>query len=304
MMGYGACNVNDPGMSNSFEPGTLQVSSTSVDVKGYPVLAWDSPGLLDGSNKDDEYLQSMFEKCKDVQVFFYCVEMTSVRFTDQDKKAIKLLTEKFSPQFWKRAIVVLTKANMIPSAKGKKYHQELYESFVKNFRELLTGEGVPSDITKGVQFVAAGIFQEDNESKRFIWYASEKTTAKDDEKVDFLPELWAACFEVTSGKNRESFFKGRTQKALTADEAEEAAAKEKREAEERLKKLEEEQKAEQTKVMIERQRQERMRRKQQRQIQRMNRRIEGENRRRAEEEREREIYRYESRGSDDSCIIV
>ena len=167
----------------------------SDSTMGYPVLALDS---LDGSKKDDEYPQSMFEKC---QVFFYCVEMTTVRFTDQDKSEIELLTEKFGAHFWERAVVVM----ILKCTKVSSKEEYLCERFTRIFRGFLAmflaREGVSRDIAKGIHFhqlLSAGIFQEDNESERFISYASDTATAKDDVK-DFLPELWAACSEVTSG---------------------------------------------------------------------------------------------------------
>ena len=102
LVGREACNVNDPGISASFAPGTLEVSSTSIDIKGSPVLAWDSPGLQDGLGKDAQYLQSMYEKCKDVDVVLYCIDMTTSRLTDSDKEDIRGLTQKFGFEFWKK----------------------------------------------------------------------------------------------------------------------------------------------------------------------------------------------------------
>ena len=237
LVGTPVCKVNDPGTSTadpaaSFAPGTLEVSNTSINVKGAPVLAWDSPGLQDGTGNEDQYLQSMCEKCKDVDVVFYCMEMTTARLIDQDKKAAKALTQTFGPEFWKKTVLVLTKANNIAHKKEKDYHKELYDRFVKSFAEILTGEGVPNDITQNIQCVAAGFFDENDkdEKERFIWYASNKTNTQQNEKVDFLPELWAACFEVLTGKSRKEFVvSSRTRRVMTAAEEEEAAAKEKRE---------------------------------------------------------------------------
>ena len=237
LVGTPTCKVNDPGTSTtdpaaSFAPGTLEVSNISINVKGAPVLAWDSPGLQDGTGNEDQYLQSMCEKCKDVDVVFYCMEMTTARLIDQDKKAAKALTQTFGPEFWKKTVLVLTKANNIAHKKEKDYHKELYDRFVKSFAEILTGEGVPNDITQNIQCVAAGFFDENDkdEKERFIWYASNKTNTQQNEKVDFLPELWAACFEVLTGKSRKEFVvSSRTRRVMTAAEEEEAAAKEKRE---------------------------------------------------------------------------
>ena len=101
---------------------------------------------------------------------------------------------------------------------GKQYHENLYNAFVKNITEILVNEGVPSSIANQIHCVAAGLCDEE-EKERFIWYASNKTNTKNDEKVDFLPELWAVIFEVLTGKSRETFFaSSRTKKATNTAE--------------------------------------------------------------------------------------
>jgi len=241
------------------------------------VLAWDSPGLQDGSGNQDQYLQSMCEKCRDVDVVFYCMEMTAVRLTDQDKKAVRALTQRFGANFWKKTVLVLTKANMVTGEKG--YHQSLYKGFVKEFTSILTGEGVPTETSRKIPCVAAGFFDaksDHDENERFVWYASDTAKAQANEKVDFLPELWAACFQMLSGKPRSDFVtKARTRRAVTAEEIAEKEKKERREALEK--------KVEQERIAREREESQRLMRERERQ-----RKLEA-TRRRIAEEKERSI---------------
>ena len=54
----------------------------------WPVDIFDSPGLecdADGPDVIEEYLQEIYEKCKGVDLFLYCLDMTSARFTRDDR---------------------------------------------------------------------------------------------------------------------------------------------------------------------------------------------------------------------------
>ena len=106
----------------------------------YPsVTIYDSPGLQDGA-ADERYLQNMYDKCKDVNLVLYCMEMTASHYTAAEIRATWLITRRFQPEFWSRRVLVnqMTKANMVqipPSQKGKEreYHDRLYDNIIKRF---------------------------------------------------------------------------------------------------------------------------------------------------------------------------
>lgn len=218
LLGRQVCNVNDPGMNlenatAAFSAGTTKVNKTVFKVDEMLVSVWDSPGLQDGTEHEDSYLQSMYDNCKDVDLVLYCMEMTTVRWTPNEKRALELLTRKFGPEFWKKTVLVLTKANMVsvpPKEKGKErdYHQRLYCNFTKIFHDQLAAQGVPESIAKKVPCVAAGLCdpEDDSEEGRFVWYVSGKSKSCGDRvQVDFLYELWVTCFETISRRNRDYF---------------------------------------------------------------------------------------------------
>ena len=215
LVGRELCDVNDPGLSGSFGAGTTTVGETLINMENMLVSVCDSPGLQDGTENEAKYLQDMYDMCKDCDVVFYCMEMTNTRWTPPERKAPKLLTEKFGVDFWKKTILVLTKANMVrvpPNYAGKEsvYHEQLFQNFSKAFSKQLVEQGVPDDIANKLRTVAAGFCDpgDKNERERFIHYTSERAKPSSaSEKADFLPELWANCFEILSGMSRAKFYR-------------------------------------------------------------------------------------------------
>ena len=213
LTGMDVCKVSDPGLSGNFQAGTATVDSTLINLSGVLVRVLDSPGLQDGTVNEGKYLDEMYEKCQDVSIVLYCLDMTVVRWTDPEVKATQLLTEKFGVDFWKKSILVLTKANMVKvpgKYKGEEgiYHKQLYENFVKRFRDQLIDQGVPEDIATNVCAVAAGYCDPDDETEedRYIYYASEKANvSKENTQYDFIQELWITCLEILSDIGRAQF---------------------------------------------------------------------------------------------------
>ena len=194
-------------------PTRRTVNETFVNLSDVHVRIWDSPGLQDGTVNEGKYLDEMYEKCQDVSIVLYCLDMTVVRWTDPEVKATQLLTERFGVDFWKKAILVLTKANMVRvpgKYKGEEgiYHKQLYENFVKRFRDQLIEQGAPEDIATNVCAVAAGYCDPDDETEedRYIYYTSDKAkVSKENVQCDFLQELWISCLEKMSGVSRTQF---------------------------------------------------------------------------------------------------
>ena len=193
----------------NFQPETTTVNSTLINLSGILIL-WDSPGLQDGTINEGKYLDKMYEKCKDVNIVLYCMDMTIARWTPPEVRATQLLTEKFGVDFWKKVILVLTKANMVivPGKNKSIYHKELYESFVKTFRVQIIQQGVPEDVAVNLRAVAAGYCEphDENEEDCYIYYASDKAkVSKENAQCDFLQELWITCLEILSDVDRAKF---------------------------------------------------------------------------------------------------
>ena len=206
--------ANDPGLEGGhMSSGTTKVESCKLQLGKIPVDLFDSPGMEndEGPNVMKEYLQGIYENCKGVDLFLYCFDMTSNRFTTADIKTLETFNKQFGESFWKRCVLVLTKANLVriprkEKGKEREYHQRRYQTMLSKFREELGKLGVGDSVRNAIPACAAGLAYEDGAAvteERFIWYPSDKAEPSD-QPVDFLGELWLTCIEkVPAGPSRD-----------------------------------------------------------------------------------------------------
>ena len=231
LLGQEVCEVSvAPGLpGGSLKPCTMAVTPytvDTVDLGGVRVTVFDSPGLQDGTGNEIEYVDKMYNDCKDVDLVLYCTTMTECRFISAEDRAMSLITKKFGPKFWGRCVLVLTKANCvyIPPAyrvpqEKVDYHENLFKNVQAEFCSRLQKVGVSkSSIVDHT--VAAGYFDyETNDNPdRLIHYASKYVKAsvniekglacKRKEKlelVDFINELWVTCLCRLPNESRDRF---------------------------------------------------------------------------------------------------
>ena len=219
LLGQEVCKVSlAPGLpGGSLRPCTTAVTQhnvDTVDLGGVKVIIFDSPGLQDGTENESEYVDQMYDQCKDVDLVLYCTAMTECRFTPAEDRAMGLITKKFGSKIWERCVLVLTKANCVHIPPANRvfqekidYHENVFKNVQAEFCSHLKKVGVS---TSGIlnHTVAAGYFdyKTNDNPDRLIHYASKyvkasvvvgKTIAcKRSEKlelVDFINELWVTC---------------------------------------------------------------------------------------------------------------
>lgn len=199
------CGKTDVGKSSLING---LIGTRICDVKhgdlGPGNTVWGSSGLQDGTDDEESYLEELFNKCSNVDIVLYCMDINILSWTPAEVRATELLKQKFGEDFWKKAILVLTKANMVnipETHNGKKatYHKERYQEFVRKFRNQLIEQGVPRDIAENLRAVAAGFCDPADREKRqqYIYYTSDRmTVCNENAQFDFLPELWTTCLEI------------------------------------------------------------------------------------------------------------
>ena len=209
LLGTDLCEVGDPGLSedvSSVEGCTTTIRSVTRYLNGLEIIISDSPGLQDGHLLNEEkYLEAMYNECKDVHIILYCMEMIKVRFEPSEVTAIRLLTRKFGSKFWKRCVLVFTKANavQIPSKEKQnplRYHETLYKNFSSRFRSELKKNNVEDSICSNLRVVATGRYDANDDPERLIPLASLECKGKPPPEqpatVDFITELWLTCLET------------------------------------------------------------------------------------------------------------
>ena len=206
LVGYEVCQVNDPGLTGGTLGAGTKLNKVTVTIDNKKIDIYESPGLQDGTASDSEgYVSDMQQKCKDVDLFLYCVDMTSARFGTDDIEALGLITKTFGVSIWSRCLLVMTKANMVslPASVKRKgeerdYHRRLYNNLLNTFCRHLATLGVPNTsyipaCAAGLCYTKGGVYDEAMDEYRYIWYVSDKANPSDRPPVDFKPVLWVMC---------------------------------------------------------------------------------------------------------------
>ena len=136
------------------------------------ITIWDTPGLIDGSAKEQEYLEEMqcFWKRKNrYDLVIFCIK-AGTRFVlgkdNNDVKAMTMLNKKFGQEFWKNAVIVLTFANniesnnptwrSIPQAEKEAKFEDKIKKFEVQIKENMKYVGVKQESIDRIQVVPAG----------------------------------------------------------------------------------------------------------------------------------------------------
>lgn len=163
-----------PTKDNSLDPDTTTVSGYSYTKNGVEVRVWDSPGLQDGTKREEEYIAEMKCKCHSVDFVFYCIRMDEARLYHDEKHAISKLRHAFGKAFWNQTFFILTYANKIEPPKDRQHEKEAYfkerlEEWTKKIQQILVNEGIGMNIeTLRKKVIPAG-FEDPHLPDRKFW---------------------------------------------------------------------------------------------------------------------------------------
>ena len=88
-------------------------------LDGVSVSLFDSPGLADTTEKENDYIHALETICQEVNLVLYCNKMDDHRLTNDDIQAMSTLTDKFGEKFWKYVVFVFTFANNVGGGSDK-----------------------------------------------------------------------------------------------------------------------------------------------------------------------------------------
>ena len=186
---------------------------------GVTITVWDSPGLQDGLDKEDEYIKDMQSKgLANADLVFYCTKMNENRLTKGDKEAICKLTEGLGKSFWSNTVFVLTFANdtrpppsheyksLSEKEKAKK-NLEHFNKRLKEWEEKLQGVVVSAGIKPGVAekipVVAAG-------------YEADQSLPGCD---NWLSNLWVTSIERMKENSQPALVRANLRRLMSHDQA-------------------------------------------------------------------------------------
>ncbi len=182
----------------TLDPETQNVEGCTRKLSGVDVTFWDTPGLQDGTQREDEYLKSMAQKCKEVDLVMYCTRMDESRFREEDYTAIDKLTKTFGQEFWTNAVVVLTFANMVRPMRAGNDPEKVRTFFSSRIlqwetkiREVVKGSGVDRELAESLPVIPTG-------------YVDDSCLPDRD---DWLGKFWFECLKRMKGSAQPAMLK-------------------------------------------------------------------------------------------------
>ena len=212
---------------------TREITRHEGKVNHIKFEVWDSPGLQDITEDDDEITkritQTLRQHCSHLHLFLYCIRMDRDRMEVSELKSIQQLSQLFSPKIWDSAIFALTFANRVippPDLETDEDEARWFKERIKEFQEIIVkaivDSGVPEDKAKKVPVIPTGYHKPGrhmpNPKKLF-------------DRPDWFNPFWHSCAKqmeentimtlLASQKHRVQVVKGKT----TFDKAQELGEK-------------------------------------------------------------------------------
>ena len=105
-----------------------------ITKSGIKICLFDTPGFGDIDITDEKIIAMMEKETeKRLDVFFYCISLEgAARVQQPDVTAIQRMTQAFSHEIWKKAVVVFTFANVLEE---KKNNADEYWSVIERIKE-------------------------------------------------------------------------------------------------------------------------------------------------------------------------
>ena len=164
---------------DTLDPTTSEIQEIKQMVHGISLSVFDSPGLQDGTSREQEYLQDMQQKCEKVDLVLYTIKMTDQRIHVEDTDAMKKLTKAFGYDFWKKAMFVMTFANELRSPgypedehENKKYFEDRLQIWKDVLPTVIEQRNViPINIGKQIPIVPTGYYKIRDLPGRKYWFS-------------------------------------------------------------------------------------------------------------------------------------
>jgi predicted GTPase len=131
-----------------YEPTTMSVESYTHEINNIKFTVFDTPGLCDdleevGNNQ--EYLALISSRITQMDSMWFVSRLDETRVTSDEKRGIRLISEKFGKKIWEYAVIVFTFANSVPTSR----YQEALDKRTELIRREIAnyvGEDVASQI--------------------------------------------------------------------------------------------------------------------------------------------------------------
>ena len=159
--------VEKAAVGKTVRPETSVITKyTAQTDDNFTINVWDTPGLRDGSGREEDYLRDLRTTVytRDIDMMIYCIDMSQMRSDlEHPSSPLKLLTRALGVEMWKHSMVILTHANIVASRfekKGEEQAKYLFQGRLREWKEkvrtALCQAGVPEGVVSSVPVEPAG----------------------------------------------------------------------------------------------------------------------------------------------------
>lgn len=132
-----------------FEATTKRVKYFNADIHDIPFTVIDTPGLTedDLDVTDFNYLEEIKREVQQIDCLWYVTRLDEPRIRRDELMSLRLVSQTFGEDVWKRAIIVFTFADMVNPTEYKQYfvqRTKLIRSEITKFVGPLDAKGVSS----------------------------------------------------------------------------------------------------------------------------------------------------------------
>ena len=138
-----------------FEPTTTKVESYKPEtyksnISGVEIIIHDTPGLcddLEDAGNDYKYLELMRSQVDKVNSMWFVSRLDDKRVASDEKRGIKLISEYFTPEIWKQAIIIFTFADNVSPEKYPDTLQkrsDLIRKEISKYADIQIANNIPS----------------------------------------------------------------------------------------------------------------------------------------------------------------
>ncbi len=150
-------------------PHTREVTAYEGCHESSCFVMYDTPGLKDNENSsnDYDYLTQMVKMKGEPDLLIYAVKMDDYVIQEDDVEAIRSITNAFGWRVWKKAMFILTFANMVEkvgqpsnSVANKIFFSETKDKHHEDIVNALSHQKVERDVIDSIVSVPVGIISE------------------------------------------------------------------------------------------------------------------------------------------------
>ena len=156
------------------------------------IRVYDTPGFVTKKKENEKSIKEIRKKCEVVDVIFLCIRMDD-QLRAEDRQTIALLAKKFDDKFWKKCLIVFTRANMVKrmgqhtSESEKDYLKSVRDDLIADIRMVFQNAKVTLPL-----FLLAGAPEFQAEGRKI---PNIDSNCDHDESVDWLPLVAAEIFK-------------------------------------------------------------------------------------------------------------